>query len=256
MREVALVTGGSRGIGLGIARALAAAGFDIAINGVREEETVSQTLEELRQLGADAIYCRGNIALAEAREDILERVRSHYGRLNILVNNAGVAPKVRKDILETTEESFEYVMSTNLEGPFFLTQAAANWMVAQKEEDPRFRSSIITVSSVSATVASVNRGEYCIAKAGLSMLTLLFASRLGEHDIPVYEIRPGIVRTDMTSGVTEKYDKLIGDGLCVQPRWGLPEDVGKAAAALALGNFPYSTGQVIMVDGGMTIPRL
>lgn len=256
MKKVALVTGGSRGIGFGIARELAKSGFDLAVNGVRDEEHVAAALAELRELGSEVVYCQGDIASASARKDILEKVRSHYGRLNVLVNNAGVGLKVRMDILETTEESYQHVMSTNLQGPFFLTQSAANWMIEQKGADDSFSGCIITISSISSTVVSVNRGEYCIAKAGLSMLTQLFAARLGEYSLPVFEIRPGIVMTDMTSGVKEKYDKLIGEGLTVQKRWGQPEDVGKAAAALAAGGFSYSTGQVIMVDGGMTIQRL
>lgn len=256
MKNVALITGGSRGIGYGIAEQLAKDGFDLAINGVRAETMVAEALNELRTLGAEVIYCPGDIALRDERMAILTKVKAHFGRLNVLVNNAGVAPKERRDILEATEESFQHVLSTNLQGPYFLTQAAANWMIEQKHNDTTFTGCIINVSSVSATVASVNRGEYCVAKAGLSMMTQLFAARLGEFDIPVYEVRPGIIRTDMTAGVTAKYDKLIADGLCVQKRWGYPDDVGKAVAALARGNFPYSTGQVILVDGGMTLPRL
>ncbi len=187
---------------------------------------------------------------------MVKEIKSHYGALHVLVNNAGVAPKERKDILEATEESFTYVLTTNLQGPYFLTQAVANWMVEQTQINPEFSGCIVNVSSVSATVASVNRGEYCMAKAGLSMASQLFAARLGEYNIPVYEVRPGIIKTDMTAGVTEKYDKLIGEGLTVQKRWGEALDVGKAVAALALGYFPYSTGQVLMVDGGMTLPRL
>jgi NAD(P)-dependent dehydrogenase (short-subunit alcohol dehydrogenase family) len=187
---------------------------------------------------------------------MLAKIRSYYGSLHVLVNNAGVAPKERKDILEASEESFDYVLKTNLQGPYFLTQAVANWLIEQKAADADFQGCVITVGSISATVASTNRGEYCIAKAGLAMMTRLFAARLGMYDIPVYEIQPGVIRTDMTSAVTAKYDALIADGLCVQERWGLPEDVGKAAAALARGDFPYSTGQVVMVDGGLTIPRL
>jgi len=174
----------------------------------------------------------------------------------VLVNNAGVAPKERNDILEASEESFEYVVGTNLKGPYFLSQAAANWMIEQKAADKDAFFAIINVGSISATVASVNRGEYCISKAGIGMMTALFAARLGEYDIPVYEIRPGVTKTDMTSGVSDKYDKLIQDGLCVTRRWGFPEDVGKAVGALATAQFPYSTGQVIMVDGGLTLPRL
>jgi NAD(P)-dependent dehydrogenase (short-subunit alcohol dehydrogenase family) len=176
--------------------------------------------------------------------------------LNLLVNNAGVAPKVRADLLETSEESYDFVVDTILKGVFFLSQAFARDMVAAKRADPAFSAAIINITSISATVVSINRGEYCIAKAGLSMLTQLFATRLGADGIPVYEVRPGVIKTDMTAGVTEKYDKLIADGLCVQPRWGLPEDIGKAVAGLARGDFPFSTGQVVMVDGGLTIPRL
>ncbi|MBN8822999.1 MULTISPECIES: 3-ketoacyl-ACP reductase [unclassified Spirosoma] len=256
MKRTALITGGSRGIGYGIAEHLAKAGFDLAINGVRPETLVTDVLDNLRALGADVIYCPGDIASREDRLAMLEKIKAHFGRLNVLVNNAGVAPKERRDILEATEESFEYVVSTNLQGAYFLTQGAANWMIEQKRDNPDFVARIITISSVSATVASVNRGEYCVAKAGLSMATQLFAARLGEFDIPVYEVRPGIIQTDMTAGVTAKYDKLIADGLCVQKRWGLPDDVGRAVASLARGDFPYSTGQVIMVDGGMTLPRL
>lgn len=253
---VALITGGSRGIGYGIAEHLAKAGFDLAINGVRPETLVADALDNLRTLGAEVIYCPGDIASREDRLSMLEKIKAYYGRLNVLVNNAGVAPKERRDILVATEESFEYVLSTNLQGAYFLTQVVANWMIEQKRDAPDFAGRIITISSVSATVASVNRGEYCVAKAGLSMATQLFAARLGEFDIPVYEVRPGIIQTDMTAGVTAKYDRLIADGLCVQKRWGLPDDVGRAVASLARGDFPYSTGQVIMVDGGMTLPRL
>lgn len=256
MKRVALITGGSRGIGYGIAEQLADAGFDLAINGVRSEEAVKDALDALRQQGSDVMYCQGDIASKEARSEMVRAVEAHFGRLNVLINNAGVAPKERRDILEATEESFHYVLSTNLQGAYFLTQAAANWMIKQKAERSDFWGCIINVSSISATVASVNRGEYCVAKAGLSMATQLFAARLGEFDIPVYEVRPGVIKSDMTAGVTAKYDKLIEDGLFVQKRWGQPHDVGLAVAALAKGSFPYSTGQVIMVDGGMTIPRL
>lgn len=255
-RKVALVTGGSRGIGLGIAEALAAEGFDLAINGMRPESQVTEVLEGLRAKGAEAVYVPGDIGDAQQRQSILEGVRVRLGRLNWLINNAGVAPKQRLDLLETTEESFNYVIGTNLGGAFFLSQATARWLVEQKEADADFEGGIVNVSSISATVVSINRGEYCIAKAGLSMATQLFATRLGEYGLPVYEVRPGVTKTDMTSGVVEKYDKLIAEGLCVTPRWGFPEDVGKAVKALVRGDFPYSTGQVVMVDGGLTIPRL
>lgn len=255
MKRVAFITGGSRGIGFGIAVQLVQAGFEVAINGVRPATAVREVLEELKSRGSDSIYVQGDIASPTDRARMLNELKEYYGRLHVLVNNAGIAPRERKDILEATEESFTHLIATNLQGPYFLTQAVANWMVQQNQE-PNFSGCIVNVSSISATVASVNRGEYCVAKAGLSMATQLWATRLGEFNIPVYEVRPGIIRTDMTAGVTEKYDKLIGEGLTVQKRWGNPEDVGKAVASLAKGDFPYSTGQVIMVDGGLTLSRL
>lgn len=256
MKKIALVTGGSRGIGFGIAAQLAANGFQLAINGTRLAIDVEDTLRKLKDFGNDVIYCQGNISSTTDRENIVNEVKEHYGNLNLLVNNAGVAPKERNDILDATEESFDDVISTNLKGTYFLTQRIANWMIEQSKNDNEFRGCIINISSISATVASVNRGEYCVSKAGISMATKLFAVRLGEFNIPVFEVRPGVIRTDMTAGVKEKYDKLIDEGLCVQERWGEPDDVGKVVASLAKGDFLYSTGQVIMVDGGLTIPRL
>jgi NAD(P)-dependent dehydrogenase (short-subunit alcohol dehydrogenase family) len=255
-KKAALITGGSRGIGFGIAKKLALAGFDIAINGMRPEHDITDVLDELRGHRVNVIYCQGNIGEGSDRQNIIDKVKSNFGQLNILVNNAGVAPKKRNDVLKTTEESFDRVLNINLRGSFFLTQLAANWMVEQKKADPFFKGCIITVSSVSAETVSVNRGEYCISKAGLGMVTQLFAVGLGDYDIPVYEVRPGIIKTDMTSGVQEKYDKMFADGIAVQKRWGFPEDIGKAVASLANGDFPYSTGQVILVDGGMSISRL
>jgi 3-oxoacyl-[acyl-carrier protein] reductase len=254
--KIALVTGGTRGIGLGIARELAGIGFNLALNGVRGEEKVTAVLEELRQMGVKVIYCQGDIGKTGDRSAILEKIHAEFGALHLLVNNAGVAPRERNDILLASEDSYDWVMNINLKGPYFLTQAAAKWMVAQKEREPSFQGIIVNITSISSTVASVNRGDYCLSKAGLSMMTQLYATRLAEHGIPVYEVRPGIIATDMTSGVKEKYDKLIGEGLTLQARWGTPEDVGKAVTGLAQGYFPYSTGQVIMVDGGMLVDRL
>ena len=253
---VALVTGGTRGIGLGIAVELAAAGYDLMLCGMRDEAQVADTLEALRLHGGTVAYQVADVSDADARQTLLDAVRARYGCLNLLVNNAGVAPSVRADILEATEASFERLVRINLQGPYFLTQAVANWMIEQRHADPRMPLHIVNISSISATVASPSRGEYCITKAGLGMATQLWAARLGEFDIPVYEVRPGVTATDMTSGVKDKYDKLIAEGLCVQPRWGQPEDVGRAVAALVSGAFAYSTGQVIMVDGGLTLPRL
>ena len=256
MNKVALITGGSRGIGFGIAKALAGCGYDLAINGVRPETEADSALATLREFGVKVSYCRGNIASKTERSAILDQVRAAFGRLNYLVNNAGVAPKERNDILETTEESYDFVMDVNLKGVYFLTQAAAKWLIEQKKSDPKFDGAIVTVSSVSATVASVNRVEYCLSKAGLSMLTQLFAVRLAEFDIPVFEVRPGVIKTDMTAGVTDKYDQLISEGLTLQKRWGIPADVGRAVKALLSGDFSYSTGQVVMVDGGLTRQKL
>jgi len=256
MKKVALITGGTRGIGLGIAQNLALKGYSLALNGVRDESNVKPIIADLEKKGVEVIYCQGNIGDSNDRKSIIKSIKEKYGQLNVLVNNAGIAPKERKDILETSETSYEEVMGVNLRGPYFLTQAVANWFVEQKNRNPEFRSSIVNISSISATVASVNRGEYCISKAGISMMTQLFAVRLGEYDIPVFEVRPGLIQTDMTSGVKEKYDKLLSEGLCVFSRWGTPNDVGKAVAFVTEGEMPYSTGQVIMIDGGMTIQRL
>jgi NAD(P)-dependent dehydrogenase (short-subunit alcohol dehydrogenase family) len=258
MSKVALVTGGSRGIGFGIAEKLAAEKWDLVINGVRDESAVAEPLAKLRAHGVKVGYARGDVGSVEGRAAIAKATKEFTGgkALNLLVNNAGVAPKVRADLLETSEESYDHVVDTNLKGVFFLTQAFARDMVAAKKADPKFSATIVNITSISATVVSINRGEYCIAKAGLSMLSQLFATRLGADGIPVYEVRPGVIKTDMTAGVTEKYDKLIAGGLNIQPRWGYPDDVGKAVASLARGDMPFSTGQVIMVDGGLTIPRL
>ena len=256
MKRVAIVTGGTRGIGFGVAQALARAEFDLCVSGRREASAVADSIKALEQLGADVLYVASDVASASDRAKLLDAVRQRFGRLHVLVNNAGIAPRERRDVLEATEESFEELIRVNLQGPYFLTQAAARWMVEQKKADPAWVGCIVNVSSISATVVSVSRGEYCVSKAGVSMATQLWAARLGEFDIPVYEVQPGVTATDMTSGVKEKYDKLIANGLCVTRRWGTPDDVGRAVAALARGDFPYSTGQVIMVDGGLTMPRL
>lgn len=256
MKKNALVTGGGRGIGHGIALALAKEGRNITILDVLPETAVEENLKILRATGAGVLYCRGDVTRAADRNAALDACEQAFGPLQILVNNAGVAPRVRADILVATEESYDFVMGINLKGPYFLTQAAANRMVARKRLDQSFPACIINISSVSATVASPSRGEYCLSKAGVSMATRLWAARLGEFDIPVYEIRPGIIQSDMTAGVREKYDRMIADGLCLQSRWGFPEDIARAVAMLARGDLRYSTGQVILVDGGMTCPRL
>jgi len=257
MKKTALITGAGRGIGFAIAEKLAAENFDLVIMDIHEESVVSEALGQLKAAGADPLYCRADVSSAADRAKMLAAVREKFGRLDVLVNNAGVAPRVRADLLEATEESYERVMKINLQGPYFLTQAVANWMIEQKRTDEIFNGCIINIASMSSSVASSSRGEYCVSKAGMSMMTRLFAVRLGEFEIPVYEIRPGIIKTDMTAAVTEKYDKLIfEEGILVQNRWGLPEDIARTAAMMARGDIAYSTGQIITVDGGFTLPRL
>ena len=246
--KVALVTGGRRGIGLGIVKALAVEGYAIAFCGVSAQADAATT--EISDLGVEVLYVQADISSAADRQILIDAVRDKFGRLDVLVNNAGVAPDVRDDILDAGEESFERLMSTNLQGPYFLTQLTANWMIEQKQADDAFRGTIVFITSISATVASVSRGEYCISKSGLAMAVKLYAARMAEYGVMVYEVRPGVVATDMTSTVKEKYDTLIAEGLFLQPRWGEPEDVGKAVAMLSRGDLAYSTGQVIMVDGG------
>ena len=250
-----LVTGGARGIGAGIVRALAEQGHHIGFCGRGPESVAEGFLTELRGHYPGVYhYYSCDISSSADREMLLKKFCEDFGTLDMLVNNAGVAPEVRADILEMSEESFDRVMSINLKGPFFLTQLAARHMLSVKDPAP-FRC-IVNISSISADVASISRGEYCLSKAGVSMGTKLWSVRLAEAGIAVYEIRPGIIATDMTSAVTEKYDKLIAEGLTLQRRWGQPEDIGKAVAAIASGALAYSTGQVIGVDGGMTIGRL
>ena len=252
--RVALVTGSRRGIGLGIALCLAAEGFDLVLNGV--SPSADKALEQVRQKGVRAEYLAGDVVSREDRGRLLEGVNEAYGRLDVLVNNAGVAPLVREDILVASEESYDRLMNINLKGPYFLTQAAANWMIEQKKADPERQPKIITVSSVSAFAASPNRGEYCVSKAGLSMMTKLFAVALAPHGIGVFEIRPGIISTDMTDKVAEIYNAKLEAGFTPINRWGQPEDCGKTVAALAGGALPFSTGEVIHVDGGFHIPVL
>ena len=256
MRKIALVTGSSRGIGLAIAIKLAENGYDLAVNGVRNESEVLHAMEEIKSKGSKAVYCRGDISVPDEREAILEQVVSTFGVPDLLVNNAGVAPLERLDALNLTEESYDRVMRINLKGPYFLTQAVAGMMIEKRQADSSFSGKIINIGSISATVVSPNRAEYCISKAGFAMHSSVWAARLAEYNISVYEVRPGVIRTDMTSAVVEKYDRLIDQGLNIQPRWGLPEDVAVSVLALAKDSFPFSSGGVFMVDGGLTIKRL
>jgi len=254
--RTALVTGGTRGIGLGVARALAREGWNLALCGMRPEADVAPVLDELRQSGVTVSYDIADIGSREQRARFTQALRARHGAVHALVNNAGRAPRVRADILDAGEESFEELIRTNLQGPYFLTQAIAREQAMRRQADPSFRAAIVFITSVSAELASTNRGDYCVSKAGLSMAARLFASRLASHGIPVYELRPGIIETDMTAGVREAYDKRIADGLVPERRWGTPDDVGRIAAALLRGDAPYATGSVIHVDGGLSMPRL
>jgi 3-oxoacyl-[acyl-carrier protein] reductase len=265
MNPVALITGAARGIGRGIALALAKLGHDLVINYAGNAAAAGQTagdcLAAANAMGKQirAEVCQADIGQGADRTKLIEFTREKFGRLELLVNNAGVAPDVRADILEASEESFDRLMAINVKGPYFLTQLAAKWMINQASGQPSAVSrqpKIVSISSLSAYAASTNRGDYCVSKAALSMLTPLFASRLAEYGINVYEIRPGVIATDMTGAVKEKYDKLIAEGLTPIQRWGTPEDIGRAVAAIASDAFPFSTGEVINVDGGFHLRRL
>jgi 3-oxoacyl-[acyl-carrier protein] reductase len=254
--KVALVTGGARGIGLGIATRLAQDGFSLAISGRRAAEEAQQGLDRIGECGVEAIYVRADVADGAARARLLLAVEERFGRLDVLVNNAGIAPRVRADILEAREEHFDEVMATNLKGPYFLTQTVAESMIRQRTSLGIAHRAIINIGSVSATAASVNRGEYCLSKAGVAMSTRLWAARLAEYEIGVYEVRPGIIESGMTAGVRARYDALIEEGVLVEKRWGTPADVASAVSVLARGELPYATGAVIVVDGGLTLARL
>lgn len=261
-RRVALITGGTRGIGLGIARALGRDGWSLALCGRRPETDVQPTLEQLRAGGAPEVaYWPADVSVAADRATLLRAIDIRFARLDALVNNAGKAPSVRADLLEASEESFEDLIRTNLQGPYFLTQLAARLLLATRTTSPLsgagpFGGGIVFVTSVSAELASPTRGEYCVSKAGLAMAAQLYALRLAPTGIPVYEVRPGIIATDMTAKVKDAYDQRIADGLVPEGRWGQPEDVGAAVAALLRGDVPYATGSVIHVAGGLQIGRL
>lgn len=250
---VALVTGAGRGIGAAIAVELADQGHDVAVLDVID---AAETVRAIEQAGSRALALTGDVTSAADREAGLRAIEETFGRLDVLVNNAGVAPKVRADILETAAESYDRVMDINLKGPFFLTQAVANWMIRRREQGHDAWMCIVNISSISAYTASPSRGEYCLSKAGVSMATKLWAARLAEHGIGVYEIRPGIIATDMTAAVKDKYDKLIAEGLTPISRWGQGRDVAAAVATCARGDLKFSTAQVIDVDGGFHLRTL
>jgi 3-oxoacyl-[acyl-carrier protein] reductase len=263
-RRVALVTGSSRGIGRAIAIELARIGYDLMINYLSNEAAADQVCAEVKALAwtedkaARVAKCGADISNANDRRQLLAATREQFGRLDLLVNNAGIAPEARVDLLEATEESFDRIMRVNLKGPYFLTQAVARWMIEQQSAGKfgDYRPAIVSISSVSAYAASPERGDYCVSKAGLAMLTKLYATRLAGVGINVYEIRPGIIATDMTADVKGKYDRLIAEGLTPIRRWGTPDDVARTVAAIAAGGLSFSTGEVINVDGGFHLRRL
>lgn len=253
-RPVAIVTGASRGIGRSVALELAALGYDLVVNRAQDERP--EVLEEAATVGARCEFVAGSIAETGTRQRIVELARTRFGRCDLLVNNAGTGPAKRLDILEATEESFDRVLGINLKGPYFLTQLVANWMVEQRRQHPDRPLRIVNIGSISAYTSSPSRGEYCISKAGIAMMTKLYADRLAEYCIGVFEVSPGIIKTDMTRVVKDKYDKMIAEGLTPIRRWGQPEDVAKAIGAIAEGRLDFSTGSVINVDGGFHLRRL
>jgi len=262
-QPVALVTGASRGIGRAIALELSKQGcalainyYDLDTNGQQDDHPATQTKEQIEASGASCILSFGDISQAEYRQQLARQVRDTFGRCDLLVNNAGMAPRQRHDILEATEASYDQVMAVNLKGPYFLTQTIARWMIEQRQNHHDRPLRIVNIASMSSYAASPSRGEYCLSKAGVSMMTSLYAIRLAEHDIGVFELRPGIIATDMTATVKDKYDTLIAQGLTPTRRWGQPEDVARAVGAIAQGRIDFSTGQVLNIDGGFHLRSL
>jgi len=260
--KVALVTGSTGGIGKAIILELARNNYSVVINEEAAETLSKDYLSDLKGIYKEDIehrylYIRADIRKTEDRQLMVQKIKEKFERIDVLVNNAGVAPRERKDLLNSSEESFDFVLSVNLKGPYFLTQAIANWMIElQNELKEEYNPYIINISSISSYTSSPNRGEYCISKAGVSMMTKLYADRLSEFNIPVFEISPGIIETPMTAGVKEKYDKLIAEGITPIKRWGKPEDIAKAVTAIGSGLIPYSTGTVLNIDGGFHLHRL
>ena len=262
-RAAAIVTGASRGIGKAIAKELASLGYELIVNhfdfaaGAQPDDSFAcRTQKEIVALGVRCVILRGDVSSAEDRTRLVDLAKNEFGRCDLLVNNAGVAPAVRTDVLEASEESYDRVMEVNLKGPYFLSQLVANWMIEQRDKYPDRKLRIVNIGSVSAYTSSTARGEYCVSKAGVAMMTKLYADKLAEYGIGVLEIRPGIIATGMTSVVKDKYDKLIAEGLTPIKRWGQPEDVAKAVRAIAEGRLDFCTGQVIDVDGGFHLRRL
>jgi NAD(P)-dependent dehydrogenase (short-subunit alcohol dehydrogenase family) len=254
-RPVALITGGRRGIGRGIAFALADAGFDLVINDLERDADAEATLAGVGERGATASFVAADVADLAAHPGLVDATFGAFGRLDCLVNNAGVSVLSRGDLLEVAPASYDRCLNVNLRGPFFLTQRIARRMLEQAPPASSPPRSIVSITSVNAALPSINRGEYCISKAGASMLTRLFALRLAPHGIGVFELRPGIIRTPMTAPVAERYEREIAAGITPIARWGEPADVGRAVATIATGRLPFSVGQVIYVDGGLSLPR-
>jgi NAD(P)-dependent dehydrogenase (short-subunit alcohol dehydrogenase family) len=256
-KPVAVITGASRGIGRGIAVALASEGFDIAaIARSVDSEGMEILAREVEKPGAEFFPIGLDISCTICQKEVVQNILNRYGRIDLLVNNAGVAPLLRSDLLDMTEESYDRVMNINLRGPVFFAQKIAKEMIWLKPQITNYRPVIIFITSVSAELSSVNRTEYCVSKAGLSMVSRIFADRLSRDDIKVYEVRPGIIQTDMTAKIKDKYDKLIGEGLVPQKRWGLPQDVGKAVSSIARGDWDFSTGMTFEISGGLNIHKL
>ncbi|MBM4458129.1 MAG: 3-ketoacyl-ACP reductase [Chloroflexi bacterium] len=255
-QRVALITGAGRGIGRGIALALAGRGWAVVINFRGNAAAARETLQLVEAAGGRGLLVQADVGAASDRERLLDEALHAFGRLDLLVNNAGMAPRQRMDMLEMSEASYDEVMTVNLKGPFLLTQAVARRMIASVRAGAVHGPKIVNISSISAYTSSTNRAEYCLSKAGMAMMTALFADRLATEGINVYEIRPGVIETDMTSTVKDKYDRLIAEGLAPIRRWGQPDDVARAVVAIAEGYLPFSTGEVINVDGGFHLRRL
>ncbi len=254
-KKAALVTGASRGIGRGIALALAVKGWSVGVNYRGAQTAAEDTLQAIKNAGGEGLAVQADISQSQDRQRLVEQVFHAFGQIDLLVNNAGMAPRQRMDLLDLTETSYDEVMAVNLKGPFFLTQSVARVMIDQRERGLVERPKIINVGSISAYASSIRRGEYCLSKAGVAMMTTLFADRLAEYGICVYELRPGLIETDMTAMVKGNYDQLIADGLLPLKRWGQPDDVARAVVAIAEDSLPYSTGEVINIDGGFHLRR-
>ncbi len=256
MPPVALVTGASRGIGRAIAVELARAGYDLVVNYATRPDAAEEVVRDVETIGRRALAVRADVSCRDDRAALVAATRAEFDRLDVLVNNAALAPRERISVLESSEEHYDRTLDVNLKGPYFLTQTIARWMVEMRETHSERRLYIVNISSLSEYTSSVLRGDYCLAKAGTGMLTKLFADALADHEIPVNEVRPGIIATDMTAAAKDKYDKLFAEGLTPFRRWGQPQDVAKAVRALVSGDFDFSTGAAFDVDGGFHLQRL